>query len=71
MFLEIARRGKGHSPLATLPKSDPEPTKSIDMLYKNTLGVKKARPSRKHQSKYEEYVRLKGVISGEGQGLLD
>ena len=25
-------------------------TKSIDMLNENTLGVKKARPSQKHQS---------------------
>ena len=44
-----------------------QPTKSIDMLNKNTLGVKKARPSRKHQS---PYMRLKGVISGRGQGFL-
>ena len=33
----------------------------------NTLGVKKARPSQKHQS---SYMQLKGVISGRGQGFL-
>ena len=42
MFLEMARGGGGTSSLDPLPKSNTEPTKTIDMLYKNTLGVKKS-----------------------------
>ena len=39
------------------------------MLYKNTIGVKKARQSRKHQLLFF-CMRLKGMISGRDQGLL-
>ena len=44
-------------------------TKSIDMLNKNTLGVKKRR-GQVGSTSHVLYMRLKGVISGRGQGLL-
>ena len=45
------------------------------MLYKNTLAVKKARPSWKYHLMFNiclscSYMRLKGLISGRGQGLM-
>ena len=39
--------------------------KSIDMLNKNTPGLKKVRPSQKHQLALKQ---LKSLISGGGQG---
>ena len=39
------------------------------MLSKNIQGVKKARPSWKHQlALIHSYIRLKSMISGGGQG---
>ena len=46
----ITYKGSNTPNICTLLHSVTEqPTKSIDMLYKNTLGVKKARPRWKHQ----------------------
>ena len=42
----------------------------IDMLNKNTPGVQKVRPSRKHQlAQSYSYIQLKSVIFDGGQGL--